>query len=551
MLSKIGSWFGGGAASGAVAVVFVAVAIGVAGWQFLQPGTRDAPQGVAVRPPATDVPVADPAPQPDAAAATGPASETPEKPVAAAPVTPDTPVAPDNADNADAADARLPSFDIVRVDAEGNALVAGRAVPSSAVRVLLDGAEVSQTPADTGGNFVSLFTVPPADRPRSVSLLMEVEGKPPVASDATVILAPTRVETPPETIAKLDTATDGAADPVMAPAAEATESAGVATAPSGSVPDTVETAAVPAGTVETAPRAAEPAAEAPASESTWAETPVLTARTEDAAAETDEPAAVADAGVDAAPIPAAPTVAATSGSGTAAPADTPIAAAAVAGAPVETAAESGASPDPQVTTDETRSATSPAPATSAAPSVLLADETGIRVLQDGGPPPDGVQSVVIDTISYDAEGEVALGGRGAIGGFVRVYLDNRPIKTTRIGVDGQWRTSLPEVDFGVYTLRVDQIDAEGVVTARSETPFKREQPALLAALEPAAPRPEPGGPPSAAVITVQPGNTLWGIATDAYGEGILYVRVFDANRDRIRDPDLIYPGQVFTVPDRN
>ena len=49
-------------------------------------------------------------------------------------------------------------------------------------------------------------------------------------------------------------------------------------------------------------------------------------------------------------------------------------------------------------------------------------------------------------------------------------------------------------------------------------------------------------------VTVQPGNTLWAIARESYGDGVLYVRVFEANRALIRDPDLIYPGQVFTVP---
>ncbi|MDE0211734.1 MAG: LysM peptidoglycan-binding domain-containing protein, partial [Boseongicola sp.] len=46
-----------------------------------------------------------------------------------------------------------------------------------------------------------------------------------------------------------------------------------------------------------------------------------------------------------------------------------------------------------------------------------------------------------------------------------------------------------------------------------------------------------------------PGNTLWGLARKKYGRGILYVRVFEANTDRIRDPDLIFPGQIFAVPD--
>ena len=32
-------------------------------------------------------------------------------------------------------------------------------------------------------------------------------------------------------------------------------------------------------------------------------------------------------------------------------------------------------------------------------------------------------------------------------------------------------------------------------------------------------------------------------------EAFLYVQVFDANKDKIRDPDLIYPGQIFDLPD--
>ena len=52
---------------------------------------------------------------------------------------------------------------------------------------------------------------------------------------------------------------------------------------------------------------------------------------------------------------------------------------------------------------------------------------------------------------------------------------------------------------------------------------------------------------------VEKGDTLWAIAQERYGSGFLYVRVFEANQDAIRDPDLIYPGQVFMIPegDRN
>jgi nucleoid-associated protein YgaU len=48
---------------------------------------------------------------------------------------------------------------------------------------------------------------------------------------------------------------------------------------------------------------------------------------------------------------------------------------------------------------------------------------------------------------------------------------------------------------------------------------------------------------------VQPGNSLWRIARRSYGEGLRYTVIYDANKDQIRDPDLIYPGQVFVLPD--
>ena len=54
--------------------------------------------------------------------------------------------------------------------------------------------------------------------------------------------------------------------------------------------------------------------------------------------------------------------------------------------------------------------------------------------------------------------------------------------------------------------------------------------------------------PAPVTVTVQPGFTLWSIAKENFGDGILYVQVFEANRDKIRDPDLIYPGQVFSIP---
>ena len=97
--------------------------------------------------------------------------------------------------------------------------------------------------------------------------------------------------------------------------------------------------------------------------------------------------------------------------------------------------------------------------------------------------------------------------------------------------------------FGLMAFHGGNLERATDVIARVESPFLREAPeALKAAREEAAAAP-------VQAVTVQPGNTLWAIARERYGEGIAYVRVFEANRDTIRDPDLIYPGQIFTIPD--
>ncbi|MFT4702027.1 MAG: nucleoid-associated protein YgaU, partial [Yoonia sp.] len=187
--------------------------------------------------------------------------------------------------------------------------------------------------------------------------------------------------------------------------------------------------------------------------------------------------------------------------------------------------------------------------TIAAPPTLIADADGIRILQPdvgGSSRPALIENIALDTITYDPDGEVLIAGRGAnAGGFVRIYLDNQPITTSEISRDGDWRTDLPQVDTGIYTLRVDEVDAEGVVQSRIETPFKKEEPEEVAAI--LAEETSADGF-DIAVKTVQPGATLWAIAEEKLGDGVLYVAVFEANRDLIRDPDLIYPGQVFRIP---
>ena len=177
------------------------------------------------------------------------------------------------------------------------------------------------------------------------------------------------------------------------------------------------------------------------------------------------------------------------------------------------------------------------------PTVLLADDEGVKVIQ-GSVGPNVMTDVLFDTINYSKDGGVAVTGRGRPEAIVRFYVDNAPVASTSVDQEGYWSADLSDVKAGIYTLRLDQLDLSGKVSSRVESPFKRENRDLLAGQIK-----DIASPARINVITVQPGNTLWAISRERYGRGILYVQVFDANKDKIRDPDLIYPGQIFDLPD--
>jgi nucleoid-associated protein YgaU len=150
----------------------------------------------------------------------------------------------------------------------------------------------------------------------------------------------------------------------------------------------------------------------------------------------------------------------------------------------------------------------------------------------------GVLALSIDVIDYDDAGRLTIGGKAPLESTIQLYLNNELLGRAATGADGHWRIT-PErlVEPNVYTLRADQIDNQGKVVARVAIPFARSEP--LAGLG------------EETVVVVQPGNSLWWIAHNTYGSGPAYTVIYEANRDQIKDPDLIYPGQVFALPETN
>ena len=141
----------------------------------------------------------------------------------------------------------------------------------------------------------------------------------------------------------------------------------------------------------------------------------------------------------------------------------------------------------------------------------------------------------MSTLDYDQAGRLTVTGQAAAGAAVRAYVDDRMVAEGKAGIDGKWQLSpSASVDPGKHTLRLDRLAKDGRPLARLEFPFNR-------AIVPA------GGADERRVVVVK-GDNLWNIARGHYGQGVRHTLIFGANKDQIRDPNLIYPGQVLSLP---
>lgn len=172
------------------------------------------------------------------------------------------------------------------------------------------------------------------------------------------------------------------------------------------------------------------------------------------------------------------------------------------------------------------------------PALVVMSEPGkaSRVLQGPGVPSDA-GNLVLEAVDYDANGNLIVSGKADPGAAIRVYIGGKPVGDALADAAGHWELRpAATIEPGRYALRVDQLDAAGKVVARVELPFERGEPgAVVEALKKGK-------------VVIQPGNNLWNIARGLYGSGYSYTVIYEANKDQIRDPNLIYPGQVFATP---
>ncbi|MBM2711353.1 LysM peptidoglycan-binding domain-containing protein [Mesorhizobium caraganae] len=210
--------------------------------------------------------------------------------------------------------------------------------------------------------------------------------------------------------------------------------------------------------------------------------------------------------------------------------------------------------------------------------------------------------IVVEAIEIDGN-KIFVAGLADAGRKVRAYANDILLGDALTSPDGHFLVEATrDIPVGSYTIHVDGLDADGVkVVARAAVPFEREpgdavaavapaetkpakpaepKPAAPAAAEapaaPAAPAPAvPAAPATEApavvaaatpdvpetvapklehadgAVIIRRNDTLWRISRRVYGHGVRYSTIYLANQDQISDPDRIWPGQVFKVPEKS
>jgi len=185
---------------------------------------------------------------------------------------------------------------------------------------------------------------------------------------------------------------------------------------------------------------------------------------------------------------------------------------------------------------------------SAGPRVVLtAPDAASKVLQ-GPVVAAAAGGTSIRAIDYDDTGNVVISGEAAPGESVEVIVDGNRLGTAEADADGNWSfRPVEQLAPGEYAVSATALSAPAGATSG-------EAPGTSSASQTASVSFERRAPAAAASggeggrIRIERGDSLWTIAQRLYGSGARYTVIYEANAGLIRNPDLIYPGQVFSTP---
>jgi len=152
-----------------------------------------------------------------------------------------------------------------------------------------------------------------------------------------------------------------------------------------------------------------------------------------------------------------------------------------------------------------------------------------KLLQAPSAGVDAAAPLAFALVDLDRDGRLYVSGRAEPESRIHLYVDNRFVGRVRADAVGAWLLAAPAPRQGGHTLRADQVDAKGKVTLRVEQPWQ--------------PGDDLVGTDKVTAVRTERGS--WRVIRRTDGAAA-YAMVYPPGRAQARDPDVIYPGQVFS-----
>lgn len=131
--------------------------------------------------------------------------------------------------------------------------------------------------------------------------------------------------------------------------------------------------------------------------------------------------------------------------------------------------------------------------------------------------------------------------------LVRLSPNGRTLYDTNMKVSVEDYNIVEDAKEGLdvsVDVNLKQWRSYGTKTITVEQPAAKEEKATVSVTK----ERDASTAPTTKTYTVKKGDTLWAIAAKYYGNGAQYNKIYNANTDKISNPNLIYPGQVLTIP---
>ncbi len=162
-------------------------------------------------------------------------------------------------------------------------------------------------------------------------------------------------------------------------------------------------------------------------------------------------------------------------------------------------------------------------------AVIMGDNKNSKVLK--APKGQDIGALRIAKIDYNEDNDFHVEGMAKKGYKVNLYMNNKLVSSVKADNNGNWVVDTEfELSKSKQVIRADMLNSKGKVVKRVEYKFT---PVLI------------DGENS--MVVVKKGDCLWNLALKEYGKGTNYVVIFEANKSQIKNPDLIYVGQVFSI----